>query len=442
MPDTFFSERFAPEDILARVDRRRPYQGMPSGPLAVVLYLVIIFLSVGILVPIYLSVILPVVGIYLLTLAVIRRANYQPKPQSKDDSPPAADTSAAAVPPIASREFDVVVFGVTGLCGKVTAEYLLYRHSAKLRLAFAGRSISKLQAARAELAQRTGVDGANDIALIECDSDDLESLLAMARRTRVVATSVGPYNKYGEKLVRACAYAGTGVCLCACLCVRASVGGRAGGCPEGVRGSGSRACERFRRALWRCAFWEHVQVAAAYGCMVRLDSAAAIRSTHAVVAHVLWECGRGPNSRRTHLLHCSDACPSFLPRASAPPPPFIPGATFPASLTYILKTPYTTGYCDLTGEQDFVSEMARKYDSVAKATGARIIHLTGFDSIPSELMTTVSLCHGKGCSLFVFFYRAAVPCAQCSGSEFPMACFCLWLTRARTVCAAHSRLPH
>jgi short subunit dehydrogenase-like uncharacterized protein len=44
-----------------------------------------------------------------------------------------------------------------------------------------------------------------------------------------------------------------------------------------------------------------------------------------------------------------------------------------------------TDYLDLTGEPEFVDTMYRKYDTVARATKARIIHCCGFDSIPHDL---------------------------------------------------------
>lgn len=42
-------------------------------------------------------------------------------------------------------------------------------------------------------------------------------------------------------------------------------------------------------------------------------------------------------------------------------------------------------YVDLTGEPEFVDAMWLKYDSVARQTGARLIHACGFDSIPYDL---------------------------------------------------------
>lgn len=44
-----------------------------------------------------------------------------------------------------------------------------------------------------------------------------------------------------------------------------------------------------------------------------------------------------------------------------------------------------TDYCDLTGEVQWIWRMLERYEQDAKASGARIVHCCGFDSIPSDL---------------------------------------------------------
>lgn len=44
-----------------------------------------------------------------------------------------------------------------------------------------------------------------------------------------------------------------------------------------------------------------------------------------------------------------------------------------------------TDYCDLTGEVQWIRAMLDRYESSARATGARIVNCCGFDSIPSDL---------------------------------------------------------
>ena len=98
-------------------------------------------------------------------------------------------------------EFDIVVYGASGFTGRLVAEYLAQRG---LRgWAMAGRSLSKLAEVRDEIGARA------DTPLIEADASDPASLTAMCDRTRVVITTVGPYQLYGPELVRACAKTGT-----------------------------------------------------------------------------------------------------------------------------------------------------------------------------------------------------------------------------------------
>jgi short subunit dehydrogenase-like uncharacterized protein len=103
-----------------------------------------------------------------------------------------------------SREFDVVIYGATGFVGELTAIYLAEHAPAGTRIALAGRSEAKLATTRAGLPA-----AAAEWPLIVADSDSPASLDAMAARTRVVCTTVGPYLKYGEALLSAVANAGT-----------------------------------------------------------------------------------------------------------------------------------------------------------------------------------------------------------------------------------------
>jgi short subunit dehydrogenase-like uncharacterized protein len=104
-----------------------------------------------------------------------------------------------------TRTYDVVVYGATGFTGRLVAEYLLARCSAgkDVRWALAGRSRSKLEAVRSEIGAPA------ELPLMEADSADPASLVAMARSTKVVITTVGPYQLYGEGLIAACVEAGT-----------------------------------------------------------------------------------------------------------------------------------------------------------------------------------------------------------------------------------------
>ncbi|MFF0489580.1 saccharopine dehydrogenase family protein [Nocardia sp. NPDC004068] len=105
---------------------------------------------------------------------------------------------------MADREFDLVLFGATGFVGGLTAEYLAGAAPADARIALAGRSPDKLTTVRDGL----GAAAAN-WPLLVADSSDQAALDALAARTRVVVTTVGPYLRYGLPLAQACAQAGT-----------------------------------------------------------------------------------------------------------------------------------------------------------------------------------------------------------------------------------------
>ncbi len=46
-----------------------------------------------------------------------------------------------------------------------------------------------------------------------------------------------------------------------------------------------------------------------------------------------------------------------------------------------------TDYCDLTGEPQWIAKMIHEHEAAAQASGARIVHCCGFDSIPSDMGT-------------------------------------------------------
>ena len=106
-----------------------------------------------------------------------------------------------------AREFDIVLFGATGFVGRLTARHLAAEAAPRLRIALAGRSLTRLQ----QLAG--GLEGpARDWPLIQLDATDERAVADLAARARVVATTVGPYVRFGGPLAAACAEAGTDYC--------------------------------------------------------------------------------------------------------------------------------------------------------------------------------------------------------------------------------------
>lgn len=103
-----------------------------------------------------------------------------------------------------TKPFDLVVHGATGFTGRLVVEYLLRRYPAGsgLRWAMGGRNAAKLAAVRDELGAPA------DTPLVVTDTGNPASLQALMEQTRLVLTTVGPYQLYGNELVAACASAG------------------------------------------------------------------------------------------------------------------------------------------------------------------------------------------------------------------------------------------
>lgn len=108
-----------------------------------------------------------------------------------------------------NRPYDIVVFGASGFTGRLVVEYLAQTCPVgkPVRWAVGGRDRRKLDAV---LNDKCGSSGHPEI--IVADSGDVDALERLARSTRVVLTTVGPYAKYGSKLVAACAANGAHYC--------------------------------------------------------------------------------------------------------------------------------------------------------------------------------------------------------------------------------------
>ena len=103
-----------------------------------------------------------------------------------------------------TKPFDLVVHGATGFTGRLVVEYLLQRYPAGsgLRWAMGGRNAEKLAAVRDEIGAPA------DTPLVVTDTSNPASLQTLMDQTRLVLTTVGPYQLYGNELVAACAASG------------------------------------------------------------------------------------------------------------------------------------------------------------------------------------------------------------------------------------------
>ncbi len=104
-----------------------------------------------------------------------------------------------------SRPLDVIVWGATGFTGQLVVEYLAANAPKDLRWAIGGRSKDKLEGVRAKV-------GRSDLELIVADARDSKSLVEIVTRTKVILTTVGPYEIHGKELVASCAEHSTDYC--------------------------------------------------------------------------------------------------------------------------------------------------------------------------------------------------------------------------------------
>lgn len=104
-------------------------------------------------------------------------------------------------------QFDIVIHGATGFTGRLVAEYMALRYpnggnAEGIRWAMSGRSADKLAAVRDE------IGAPPDTPLLVTDLSNPVSLATLMRSTRLVLTTVGPYQLYGSELLAACAQSG------------------------------------------------------------------------------------------------------------------------------------------------------------------------------------------------------------------------------------------
>ncbi len=114
------------------------------------------------------------------------------------------------------RAYTVVLYGATSFVGQITAHYLAQflteqktdNPSKSVTWAIAGRDEDKLKKLQNEIASKQHED-ADELDIIIANSNDDASLDAMTQQTQVIISTVGPYLKYGEPLIKSCAQNGT-----------------------------------------------------------------------------------------------------------------------------------------------------------------------------------------------------------------------------------------
>ena len=102
------------------------------------------------------------------------------------------------------NNFDFVIYGATGFTGKLVVEYALKKYSGdEISWAIAGRNLSKLN----DLKDKLNLP--DKVGIFEVDSEDQSSIDVLVENTKCVLTTVGPYQLYGNKIIRTCISSGT-----------------------------------------------------------------------------------------------------------------------------------------------------------------------------------------------------------------------------------------
>jgi short subunit dehydrogenase-like uncharacterized protein len=95
--------------------------------------------------------------------------------------------------PVASRKYDLILYGASGFTGKQTVAYCKGFAPPELKWAIAGRNRSKLDAVNCAT-----------VDVLIADAQDAQALNQLAAQTRVIASTAGPFSLYGTPLVDAC----------------------------------------------------------------------------------------------------------------------------------------------------------------------------------------------------------------------------------------------
>lgn len=104
------------------------------------------------------------------------------------------------------RKYECIVFGATGYTGNYTAEHITTHLPTDFKWAVAGRSEAKLKRLVDGLKLLNADRIQPEIEVAQLEKDDLVNL---AKKTKVLITTVGPYQRYGSVVVEACVETGT-----------------------------------------------------------------------------------------------------------------------------------------------------------------------------------------------------------------------------------------
>lgn len=105
-----------------------------------------------------------------------------------------------------SRQYDIVLLGATGYTGQLVAEYLHQKLPTNYKWAISGRNDSKLKNVNSTLKSLNSNHTTPDIVPVNLS---LPELTTLAKKTRLIINTIGPFFLYSTPVVQACAESGT-----------------------------------------------------------------------------------------------------------------------------------------------------------------------------------------------------------------------------------------
>lgn len=94
-------------------------------------------------------------------------------------------------------KYDLILFGASGFTGQLIAQYLAKKQDTENFLwAIAGRDRSKLERICTELVSQPEI--------IVADVNNVDSIKSMTAQTKLLMNAVGPFNRYGIQVIKAC----------------------------------------------------------------------------------------------------------------------------------------------------------------------------------------------------------------------------------------------
>jgi short subunit dehydrogenase-like uncharacterized protein len=173
---------------------------------------------------VYLCLVLPLLIFVLLPLTLITTLAKKigellahDKSKSEQGYPPPFEFNGLPPKP-SERPYDIIIFGATGFTGGLAAQYMAKVYGYKgtgddketVSWAIAGRKHDRLVNVIAGLSRINS--SCAEVPIVLADVTDVESIVNMVRSTKVVLTTAGPFDKYGEVVAAACAHFGTHYC--------------------------------------------------------------------------------------------------------------------------------------------------------------------------------------------------------------------------------------